>query len=84
MPGMYTDLTTKRVLVMEWVDGRRLKGQNRSAQAAREELKMVEIGVSILPSDAVSVCGSACQHCPADVLSSLVRCVQGCANIGLP
>lgn len=48
VPGMYTDLTTKRVLVMEWVDGQRLKGQNRTRQAAQEELKMVEIGVSSL------------------------------------
>ena len=43
---MYTDLTTRRVLVMEWVDGQRLKGQNRTRKAAQEELKMVEIGVS--------------------------------------
>lgn len=48
MPAMYTDLTTRRVLIMEWVDGQRLKGQNRTAQGAQDELKMVEIGVSFL------------------------------------
>lgn len=47
MPGMYSELTTKRVLVMEWVDGQRLKNQQQGAAAAREELKMVEIGVSV-------------------------------------
>jgi len=42
---MFTDLTTQRVLVMEWIDGTRLKSSSQGGQGAREELQMVEIGV---------------------------------------
>ena len=46
VPKMFTDLTTQRVLVMEWIEGRRLKSSSQSGpQGAQEELKMVEIGV---------------------------------------
>jgi aarF domain-containing kinase len=45
VPDMFTDLTTQRVLVMEWIDGTRLKSSSQGGQGAREELQMVEIGV---------------------------------------
>ena len=45
VPSMYTELTTKKVLIMEWIDGTRLKSSSQGGQGAREELKMVEIGV---------------------------------------
>ena len=41
---MYTDLSTPRVLIMEWVDGERLKSSAQGG-GGREELQMVEIGV---------------------------------------
>lgn len=45
VPDMFTDLTTQRVLVMEWIDGTRLKSSSQGGRGAREELQMVEIGV---------------------------------------
>ena len=44
VPNMYTDLTTPRVLIMEWVDGTRLRSSAQGG-GGREELQMVEIGV---------------------------------------
>ncbi|KAL3153782.1 hypothetical protein ABBQ32_013367 [Trebouxia sp. C0010 RCD-2024] len=44
VPKMYTDLTTPRVLIMEWVDGTRLRSSAQGG-GGREELQMVEIGV---------------------------------------
>lgn len=41
---MYTELTTPRVLIMEWVDGTRLRSSAQGG-GGREELQMVEIGV---------------------------------------
>ena len=50
MPAMYVEHTTQRVLVMEWVEGRRLRreGQNGNGPTPaelQEDLKLVEIGV---------------------------------------
>lgn len=45
VPDMFTHITTQRVLVMEWIDGTRLKSSSQGGQGAREELQMVEIGV---------------------------------------
>ena len=36
---MYSGLTTRRVLVMEWIDGDRIEGRDA------ETLRLVEIGV---------------------------------------
>lgn len=44
VPKMYTNLTTPRVLIMEWVDGTRLRSSAQGG-GGREELQMVEIGV---------------------------------------
>lgn len=50
MPDMILEHTTQRVLVMEWVEGRRLRragkdGEGPSAAELQEDLKLVEIGV---------------------------------------
>ena len=45
VPDMFTHITTQRVLVMEWIDGTRLKSSSQGGRGAREELQMVEIGV---------------------------------------
>ena len=46
VPKMFTELTTPRVLIMEWVEGSRLKSSSQTGpRGAKEELKMVEIGV---------------------------------------
>lgn len=50
VPDMYLEHTTQRVLVMEWVEGRRLRragknGEGPSAADLQEDLKLVEIGV---------------------------------------
>lgn len=57
VPRMYEDLTTSRVLVMEWIDGERLRtaysavseGSLRGKQGARgssaDDLHLVEVGV---------------------------------------
>lgn len=44
VPKMHTDITTPRVLIMEWVDGTRLRSSAQGG-GGREELQMVEIGV---------------------------------------
>lgn len=43
VPMMHEKLTTARVLVMEWVDGRRLN--NEEHQIQQDDLKLVNIGV---------------------------------------
>ena len=50
MPDMLLELTTPRVLIMEWIEGRRLrragkKGQGPSRAELHDDLKLVEIGV---------------------------------------
>jgi len=50
VPDMILEHTTQRVLVMEWIEGRRLRragknGEGPSADELREDLKLVEIGV---------------------------------------
>ncbi|CAL8466667.1 g6203 [Coccomyxa elongata] len=50
VPDMILEHTTGRVLVMEWVEGRRLRragknGEGPSAAELQEDLKLVEIGV---------------------------------------
>ncbi|KAK9810297.1 hypothetical protein WJX72_008275 [[Myrmecia] bisecta] len=47
VPDMYLDLTTERVLVMEWVEGVRLRSatQGYSAGMRLDDLKLVEVGV---------------------------------------
>ena len=50
VPDMILEHTTQRVLVMEWVEGRRLRragknGEGPSAAELQEDLKLVEIGV---------------------------------------
>lgn len=47
---MMLELTTPRVLIMEWIEGRRLRragkdGQGPSRAELQEDLKLVEIGV---------------------------------------
>ncbi len=50
VPDMMLELTTPRVLIMEWIEGRRLRragknGQGPSRAELQEDLKLVEIGV---------------------------------------
>lgn len=53
VPRMYSDLTTRRVLVMEWVNGERLKtaysaagtGNVRNGRSVEDDLRLVEVGV---------------------------------------
>ena len=47
VPEMCVELTTRRVLVMEWVDGVRLRSAASGAALprGRDDLKLVEIGV---------------------------------------
>jgi aarF domain-containing kinase len=57
VPKMYSDLTTRRVLVMEWIDGERLRTGYSSSSAPSEgpvagsgrnpadDLRLVEVGV---------------------------------------
>ncbi len=47
VPEMYLDVTTERVLVMEWVDGVRLRSatQGHNARARLDDLALVEVGV---------------------------------------
>ena len=50
MPEMFPELTAQRVLVMEWVEGRRLRraGQNGlgpTQAELQEDLQLVEVGV---------------------------------------
>ena len=51
VPKMYTELTTKRVLVMEWVNGERLKASVEDSAMGRvqrnpqDDLRLVEVGV---------------------------------------
>ena len=47
VPHLYTDITTQRVLVMEWVEGTRLRsgGTARDGTGNPDDLKLVEIGV---------------------------------------
>ena len=61
-PEMLLELTTPRVLIMEWVEGQRLRragrnGEGPSREELQADLKLVEIGVQcsleqawILPS----------------------------------
>ncbi len=49
-PEMLLDITTPRVLIMEWIEGRRLRragknGFGPSQAELQEDLKLVEIGV---------------------------------------
>jgi predicted unusual protein kinase regulating ubiquinone biosynthesis (AarF/ABC1/UbiB family) len=50
VPDMMVEHTTQRVLVMEWVEGRRLRregsnGQGPTPEELQEDLKLVEVGV---------------------------------------
>lgn len=49
VPGMYPELTTRRVLVMEWIDGERLHTNGALAKSATydlsDEIRLVEVGV---------------------------------------
>ena len=47
MPEMCVELTTRRVLVMEWVDGVRLRSAatGSALPRGRDDLRLVEIGV---------------------------------------
>lgn len=47
VPHLYTDITTQRVLVMEWVEGTRLRsgGTATDGTGNLDDLKLVEIGV---------------------------------------
>lgn len=49
VPAMYPDLTTRKVLVMEWIDGERLHTKGASAKSATyelsDEIRLVEVGV---------------------------------------
>ena len=50
VPDMMLELTNPRVLIMEWIEGRRLRragknGQGPSRAELQEDLKLVEIGV---------------------------------------
>ena len=47
VPHLYTDITTQRVLVMEWVEGTRLRsgGAATVGTGNQDDLKLVEIGV---------------------------------------
>ena len=47
VPHLYTDITTQRVLVMEWVEGTRLRsgGTSTDGTGNPDDLKLVEIGV---------------------------------------
>ena len=47
VPEMCAELTTRRVLVMEWVDGVRLRSAASGAALprGRDDLRLVEIGV---------------------------------------
>ncbi len=47
VPEMCVELTTRRVLVMEWVDGVRLRSAAAGAALprGRDDLRLVEIGV---------------------------------------
>ena len=49
-PEMLLDITTPRVLIMEWIEGRRLRragknGYGPSQAELQDDLKLVEIGV---------------------------------------
>lgn len=49
-PRMYQDLTTPRVLIMEWVDGEKLRtgttaSRDNSHRGSKEDLKLVSVGV---------------------------------------
>ena len=50
VPEMLLEHTRQRVLVMEWVEGRRLRraglnGQGPTYEELQEDLKLVEVGV---------------------------------------
>lgn len=46
VPTMYRDMTTRKVLVMEWIDGERLHTTAQSGLANRsDDIRLVEIGV---------------------------------------
>ena len=47
VPHLYTDITTQRVLVMEWVEGTRLRSGGTAIEGTGnpDDLKLVEIGV---------------------------------------
>lgn len=44
VPAMYTELTTRRVLVMEWIEGERLHTQ-RGMSNRTDDIRLVEVGV---------------------------------------
>jgi aarF domain-containing kinase len=48
IPDMYPDLTTRKVLVMEWIDGERLHTtmrRNGGSSDVEDDIRLVEIGV---------------------------------------
>lgn len=69
VPEMCVELTTRRVLVMEWVDGVRLRSAatGSALPRGREDLRLVEIGVHCSLEQV--------RHCrPAVRLPSVVTC----------
>ncbi len=44
VPNMYKDLTTRKVLVMEWIEGERLNTQ-RGMSNRSDDIRLVEVGV---------------------------------------
>ena len=71
VPDMILEHTTQRVLVMEWVEGRRLRragknGEGPSAAELQEDLKLVEIGVQCSLEQVRScLCPSMSLFCPS-------------------
>ena len=70
VPEMCVELTTRRVLVMEWVDGVRLRSAASGAALprGRDDLKLVEIGV----------------HCSLEQASSCRARVGVCSRVSRP
>ena len=65
-PEMLLELTTPRVLIMEWVEGQRLRragrnGEGPSREELQADLKLVEIGVQCsLEQAQISSCHAPC------------------------
>ncbi|WPT15239.1 aarF domain-containing protein kinase [Picochlorum sp. SENEW3] len=45
VPKMYSELTTRRVLVMEWIDGERLSSATAGSRDVLDDIRLVEVGV---------------------------------------
>lgn len=47
VPEMYFDLTTSKVLVMEWVDGQKLRTGTAAKEilTTKEDLRLVDVGI---------------------------------------